>query len=114
MTMRREPDAAEQVGERGAIGEKAGRHPLGDAPAVVDVVAMDRTRNVPGLVGFPSAAVDHRANVEDEQARVGQAMRQPFRRDEWLGDGGRRVCCGGVRHCDSVPIPKFANSRGTL
>ena len=81
MVLRQKPDPAEQGRERGVIREQAGRHSLGGAPTVLRVVGVDRSRNVPGLIGFPGAAVDDRANIEDQQdpSRQGDPPATPAR-----------------------------------
>jgi len=79
--MRQQPDTTEQGGQVGTLGQQTGGHPPDGTPAVLGVVGVNRPRNVSGLVGRARAAVDHRANVEDQQAGIAQPCGQPLRLD---------------------------------
>ena len=74
--MRREPEAAEQRGERGAIRHQPRGHALGGAPAVIDEEVVAFGAQVLRVVEPRAAGEDRRS-----QQQVGQRVA----RDRWDG-----------------------------
>ena len=82
----RNPAAGEEIGEMRAVGQKAGRHALGGAPAVLDIVGVHGPRHVRFFVGGSAAAIDGRADIQHAQP-VARVRRKPLRGNKRIGHG---------------------------
>jgi hypothetical protein len=65
MMLRCDPKAAQKGRQLGSIGQQAAGTALSDPPAIGGIVAVDGTRDVPGLKGRPTAILC-RADINDE------------------------------------------------
>lgn len=82
----RNPAAGEEIGEMRGVGQKAGRHALGGAPAVLDIVGVHGPRHVRCFVGGSAAAIDGRADIQHAQP-VARVRRKPLRGNKRVGHG---------------------------